>query len=48
MKLRDQLAGKTVVCVMSGGNITNEMLQRILTAGSEDPALQGATHIGRV
>ena len=42
-KLRDQLAGKTVVCVMSGGNITNEMLQQVLsdkTAGSKDPALQ--------
>jgi threonine dehydratase len=47
-KLRDQLAGKTVACVMSGGNITNELLQQILTAGSEDPALQGATQIGRV
>ena len=40
MKLRDQLAGKTVVCVMSGGNITNEMLQQILSAGAEAPALQ--------
>jgi len=40
MKLRDQLAGKTVVCVMSGGNITNEMLQQILMAGAEAPALQ--------
>jgi threonine dehydratase len=34
VKLRDQLAGKTVVCVMSGGNITNEMLQAVL-AGSD-------------
>jgi threonine dehydratase len=49
VKLRDQLAGKTVACVMSGGNITNEMLQQVLAAGSEDkragsedPALQGA------
>jgi threonine dehydratase len=40
MKLRDQLAGKTVACVMSGGNITNEMLQQILSAGAEAPALQ--------
>ena len=43
--LRDQLAGKTVVCVMSGGNITNEMLQQVLagpqvSAGPEGPALQ--------
>ena len=30
MKLRDQLAGKTVACVMSGGNITNEMLRQVL------------------
>lgn len=48
MKVRDQLAGKTVVCVMSGGNITNGMLEQILTAGSEDAALQGATRVGRV
>ncbi|HEU4927360.1 MAG TPA: threonine dehydratase [Vicinamibacterales bacterium] len=39
VKLRDQLAGKTVACVMSGGNITNEMLQQVL-AGPEGPALQ--------
>jgi threonine dehydratase len=39
VKMRDQLAGKTVVCVMSGGNITNEMLQQIL-AGAKAPALQ--------
>lgn len=31
MKLRDRLAGKSVVCVMSGGNITVEALRRILT-----------------
>jgi threonine dehydratase len=31
MKLRDQLAGKTVVCVMSGGNIDRATLTRILT-----------------
>jgi threonine dehydratase len=32
MKLRDQLAGKRVVCVMSGGNIDRATLTRILTA----------------
>jgi threonine dehydratase len=31
MKLRDQLAGKTVVCVMSGGNIDRATLTRVLT-----------------
>jgi threonine dehydratase len=40
VKLRDQLAGKTVACVMSGGNITNEMLQQVLSARVEAPALQ--------
>ncbi len=30
---RDQLAGQTVVCVMSGGNIDSAVLQRILAAG---------------
>jgi threonine dehydratase len=30
MKLRDQLAGKTVVCVMSGGNIDRATLTRVL------------------
>jgi threonine dehydratase len=29
-KLRDQLAGKTVVCVMSGGNIDQATLRRVL------------------
>jgi len=29
-KLRGQLAGKTVACVMSGGNITNEVLGQVL------------------
>ena len=33
VKLRDQLAGKKVVCVMSGGNIDRATLTRILTAG---------------
>jgi threonine dehydratase len=32
-KLRDRLAGKKVVCVMSGGNIDRRTLTRILTAG---------------
>jgi len=31
MKLRDRLAGKTVVCVMSGGNIDAATLKRVLT-----------------
>jgi threonine dehydratase len=30
VKLRDQLAGKKVVCVMSGGNIDRETLRRVL------------------
>ena len=30
VKLRDQLAGRRVVCVMSGGNISMPVLQRIL------------------
>jgi len=34
MKLRDQLAGKRVVCVMSGGNIDRATLARVLS----DPA----------
>jgi threonine dehydratase len=32
LKLRDQLAGKKVVCVMSGGNIDRATLTRILTS----------------
>jgi len=31
MKLRDRLAGKKVVCVMSGGNIDQATLKRVLT-----------------
>ena len=31
MKLRDQLTGKKVVCVMSGGNIDRATLTRIVT-----------------
>jgi threonine dehydratase len=34
VKLRDQLAGKRVVCVMSGGNIDRATLTRVLAAGS--------------
>jgi threonine dehydratase len=30
MKLRDRLAGKTVVCVMSGGNVDAATLRRVL------------------
>jgi threonine dehydratase len=32
LKIRDQLAGKNVVCVMSGGNIDQATLKRILTS----------------
>jgi threonine dehydratase len=35
LKLRGQLEGKTVACVMSGGNITNEVLRQVLEAGQE-------------
>ena len=31
-KLRDQLAGKTIVCVMSGGNIDTATLKKVLSA----------------
>jgi threonine dehydratase len=30
IKLRDQLVGRTVVCVMSGGNLSTAVLQRVL------------------
>ena len=30
MKMRDQLRGKRVVCVMSGGNMDSTVLRRIL------------------
>jgi threonine dehydratase len=38
MKIRDRLAGKAVVCVMSGGNIDQTKLKRVLMngAGSAD------------
>jgi threonine dehydratase len=32
MKLRTQLRGQTVVCVMSGGNISTPVLKRILNS----------------
>jgi threonine dehydratase len=32
MKLRDELAGKKVVCVMSGGNIDRATLARVLVS----------------
>jgi threonine dehydratase len=34
MKLRDRLAGRKVVCVMSGGNIDQRTLARVLAQGS--------------
>jgi threonine dehydratase len=37
LKLRDRLAGKKVVCVMSGGNIDRATLARVLGAGSQSP-----------
>jgi threonine dehydratase len=37
VKLRDRLAGKKVVCVMSGGNIDRATLTRILSLGSSRP-----------
>ena len=33
VKLRDRLAGKKVVCVMSGGNLDRRTLQRVLESG---------------
>jgi threonine dehydratase len=38
MKLRDRLAGKKVVCVMSGGNIDRATLAKVLTAPAHGPA----------
>lgn len=35
LKLRDRLAGKKVVCVMSGGNIDRATLARLLTAAND-------------
>jgi threonine dehydratase len=34
MKLRERLAGKTVVCVMSGGNLDTATLRRVLATAS--------------
>jgi threonine dehydratase len=34
VKLQDQLRGKRVVCVMSGGNLDRATLARILADGS--------------
>jgi threonine dehydratase len=34
VKLRDQLTGKKVVCIMSGGNMNLDVLRRILTNGT--------------
>ena len=36
MKLRGELAGKKVACVMSGGNIDQATLKRVLGVGDED------------
>jgi len=36
VKLREQLAGKTVACVMSGGNITNEVLRQVLAGVGQE------------
>src|SRR3979490_1792174 len=36
MKLRDQLVGKKVVCVMSGGNIDRATLPRLLSSYGEE------------
>jgi threonine dehydratase len=33
LKLRARLEGKTVVCVMSGGNLDNAVLSRLLEKG---------------
>ena len=38
MKLRDRLAGKKVVCVMSGGNIDRATLAKVLAAPAHAPA----------
>jgi threonine dehydratase len=44
MKLRDRLAGKKVVCVMSGGNIDQATLKKVLGCGEDSaqvPAVPG-------
>ena len=42
MKLREELKGKKVACVMSGANITEETLKRVLSAESlvRDPVVR--------
>jgi threonine dehydratase len=42
VKLRDRLQGKTVVCVMSGGNIDHDVLCRVL--GNGDTQLLAKTN----
>lgn len=42
VRLRDQLAGKKVVCVMSGGNIDQPTLTRVLTAARSSAELSGS------
>ena len=32
-KLRDEMAGKTIVCIMSGGNMDTELLKKVLAVG---------------
>jgi threonine dehydratase len=41
VKLGSQLAGKKVVCVMSGGNIDGGTLQRVLGAAGQGPRAKG-------
>jgi threonine dehydratase len=41
VKLGSQLAGKKVVCVMSGGNIDGGTLQRVLGAEGQGPRAKG-------
>jgi threonine dehydratase len=36
IKMRDQLQGQKVACVMSGGNLDTAVLRRILANGSQD------------
>jgi threonine dehydratase len=42
MKLRDRLAGRTVVCVMSGGNIDTATLRRVLGDHNGEHRARGA------
>ena len=45
MKLRDRLAGKKVVCVMSGGNIDRATLTKILGGRPEGRPLRTAAAV---